>query len=113
MPYFTIIAAAYFILAPSISRIKRTNFDTRSLKNKLSNHFLQHQNITAIQADFAQTRINVLQTSYFFKSNFVTFINKMALRNDWDDLMGDVEWEDSEVDSGYFDSDNEAGNPGS
>lgn len=37
----------------------------------------------------------------------------MALRNDWDDLMGDVEWEDSEVDSGYFDSDNEAGNPGS
>ena len=37
----------------------------------------------------------------------------MALRNDWDDLMGAVEWEDSEVDSGYFDSDNEAGNPGS
>lgn len=37
----------------------------------------------------------------------------MALQNDWDDLMGDVEWEDSEVDSGYFDSDNEAGNPGS
>lgn len=37
----------------------------------------------------------------------------MALRNDWDDLMGDVEWEESEIDSGYFDSDNEAGNPGS
>ena len=37
----------------------------------------------------------------------------MALNNDWDDLMAPVEWEDSEVDSGYFDSDNEAGNPGS
>lgn len=35
----------------------------------------------------------------------------MALRNDWDDLMADVEWEESEIDSGYFDSDNEAGNP--
>ena len=35
----------------------------------------------------------------------------MALQNDWDDLMGGVEWEDSEIDSGYFDSDNEAGNP--
>ena len=37
----------------------------------------------------------------------------MALNNDYDDLMGNVEWEDSEIDSGYFDSDNEAGNPGS
>ena len=35
----------------------------------------------------------------------------MALRNDWDDLMGDVEWEESEIDSGYFDSGDEAGNP--
>ena len=37
----------------------------------------------------------------------------MAFKNDWDELEGDFEWEDSEVDSGYFDSDNEAGNPGS
>ena len=37
----------------------------------------------------------------------------MALNNDYDDLMGNVEWEESEIDSGYFDSDNEAGNPGS
>ena len=37
----------------------------------------------------------------------------MALLNDYDDLMGNVEWEDSEIDSGYFDSDNEAGNPSS
>ena len=37
----------------------------------------------------------------------------MALQNDWDDLMANVDWEDSEIDSGYFDSDNEAGNPGS
>ena len=28
-------------------------------------------------------------------------------------LNAPVEWEDSEIDSGYFDSDNEAGNPGS
>ena len=35
----------------------------------------------------------------------------MALQNDWDDLMANVDWEDSEIDSGYFDSDNEAGNP--
>ena len=35
----------------------------------------------------------------------------MALKDDWDDLMADVEWEESEIDSGYFDSDNEAGNP--
>lgn len=40
-----------------------------------------------------------------------TRANNMALRNDWDDLMGDIEWEESEIDSGYFDSDNEAGNP--
>ena len=32
---------------------------------------------------------------------------------DWDQLNGQVEWADSDVDSGYFDSDNEAGNPGS
>jgi len=37
----------------------------------------------------------------------------MAFKNDYDDLMGDYEWEQSEIDSGYFDSDNEAGNPGS
>ena len=37
--------------------------------------------------------------------------SKMALRNDWDDLMGDIEWEESEIDSGYFDSGDEAGNP--
>ena len=35
----------------------------------------------------------------------------MALQNDWDDLMGAVELEDSEIDSGYFNSDDEAGNP--
>ena len=35
----------------------------------------------------------------------------MALRNDWDDLNGAVDWEDSEIDSGYFNSDDEAGNP--
>ena len=29
----------------------------------------------------------------------------------YDQLMGDIDWEDSEKDSGYFDSDNEAGNP--
>ena len=34
----------------------------------------------------------------------------MAYKNDYDDLMANVEWEDSEIDSGYFDSDNEAGN---
>ena len=43
--------------------------------------------------------------------DFYTRANNMALRNDWDDLMGDIEWEESEIDSGYFDSDNEAGNP--
>ena len=38
----------------------------------------------------------------------------MALNNDpWADLMGDVEWEESEIDSGYFDEDNQAGNPSS
>lgn len=37
----------------------------------------------------------------------------MTFKNDYDDLMGDYEWEQSEIDSGYFDSDNEAGNPGS
>ena len=37
----------------------------------------------------------------------------MAYTNDYDDLMGNVEWEESEIDSGYFDSDNEAGNPSS
>ena len=37
----------------------------------------------------------------------------MALRNDWQDLEDDFEWEESEIDSGYFDSDNEAGNPSS
>ena len=31
----------------------------------------------------------------------------------YDQLMGRVDWADSETDSGYFDSDNEAGNPGS
>ena len=35
----------------------------------------------------------------------------MALRNDWDDLDGDIEWEESEIDSGYFNSDDEAGTP--
>ena len=35
----------------------------------------------------------------------------MALLNDYDDLMGNVKWEESEIDSSYFDSDNEAGNP--
>ena len=35
----------------------------------------------------------------------------MALNNDYDDLMGAVEWEDSEIDSGYFNSDDEAGSP--
>jgi len=35
----------------------------------------------------------------------------MALKNDYDDLMNDIEWEDSEIDSGYFNSDDEAGSP--
>ena len=35
----------------------------------------------------------------------------MALNNDYDDLMADIEWEDSEVDSGYFNEDDQAGPP--
>ena len=35
----------------------------------------------------------------------------MALRNDYDDLMADIEWEESEVDSGYFNEDDQAGTP--
>ena len=35
----------------------------------------------------------------------------MAFSNDYDDLMADIEWEESEIDSGYFNSDDEAGNP--
>ena len=35
----------------------------------------------------------------------------MALNNDYDDLMGDIEWEESEVDSGYFNEDDQAGTP--
>ena len=37
----------------------------------------------------------------------------MALKDEFDDLMDDYEWEESEKDSGYYDSDDEAGNPGS
>ena len=35
----------------------------------------------------------------------------MALRNDYDDLMADIEWEESEIDSGYFNEDDQAGTP--
>ena len=35
----------------------------------------------------------------------------MALNNDYDDLMADIEWEESEVDSGYFNEDDQAGTP--
>ena len=35
----------------------------------------------------------------------------MALNNDYDDLMADIEWEDSEIDSGYFNEDDQAGTP--
>ena len=35
----------------------------------------------------------------------------MALTNDYDDLMGDIEWEECEVDSGYFNEDDQAGTP--
>ena len=35
----------------------------------------------------------------------------MALNNDYDDLMADIEWEESEIDSGYFNSGDEAGSP--
>ena len=61
---------------------------------------------------------NLKTTTHFFIEK--TIVDKhfqilntknMALNNDWDDLMAPVEWEESEIDSGYFDSDNEAGNP--
>ena len=35
----------------------------------------------------------------------------MAFKNDYDDLMGDIEWEESEIDSGYFNEDDQAGSP--
>ena len=35
----------------------------------------------------------------------------MAFSNDYDDLMADIEWEESEVDSGYFNEDDQAGTP--
>ena len=75
--------------------------------------------MTLINNDWFFYKKLKLKTILCFKVlNFVsqkTFstTKKMALRNDWDDLMGDVEWEESEIDSGYFNSDNEAGNPGS
>ena len=47
-----------------------------------------------------------METNHFYNKS-------MASYNDYDDLMGNVEWEESELDSGYFDSDNEAGNPSS
>lgn len=52
-------------------------------------------------------------THFLLQYQLIIYHEIMALQNDWDDLMADVEWEESEIDSGYFDSDNEAGNPGS
>lgn len=48
---------------------------------------------------------------YFQKTIFSNSTQKMAFKNDYDDLMADIEWEESEIDSGYFNSDDEAGNP--
>ena len=73
--------------------------------------FLDVYNKVLLYTQFENNNSFFIEKTIVDKHFQILNTKNMALNNDWDDLMAPVEWEESEIDSGYFDSDNEAGNP--